>query len=740
MIIRSIDIFLIIVSVILLVRLLQISKKQNNTYFIMMFVTSIIVNLGYYFTATASTVEEIYLATKLIYLDGTFMMTFMIMGMCQICNINLNRVITAVMLLMDFEVMISVFTVGKIGWHYEHVEINTELGFTYLEKSYGPHHTVYLIYVIIKMLIPFGIVVYSMMQRRKSSWLYTLLLGIGQTVTVLTYFIERAVGLKFEILPFAIILCQIMILVILQRIALYDVAQIGMRVLESIKESGYVILDWGRRFVGCDDVARKFFPELNELAIDRGIYHPFLRNEFGKWVEESREKEVEPKYFERCGATVKVTVNVINNKEGKKPIGFLLQIVDDTQNQKYIARLKELAYEAETANNAKSVFLSNMSHEIRTPINAVLGMNEMIIRESRDEQIREYASNIDESGKMLLSIVNDILDFSKIESGKMTLLPSEYKLSNLLNDVVNMNRPKAEEKQLIFSLTADENIPDLLFGDEIRIKQVLTKLISNAIKYTEGGSINVEVLPERTDSEEVLLYFGIRDTGKGIKVEEKKKIINSFQKYDEKPGLNIEGSGLGLAITKNFVSMMGGEIGFESEYGKGSLFFIKIPQKIRGTEPVGDYRKKSAAYVKEKIHEEYREKFTAPDARVLIVDDTKVNIIVFKGLLKKTKMIIDSAESGEKALAMCEKTKYDVIYLDHMMPGMDGIETLGAMRHSNSAINNNTPVLAMTANAIAGAKEMYLKAGFTDYISKPIDPDILEKSLLDYLPVEKIIQ
>ncbi len=728
----------IVISVILLVLLLKISKHQRNTNFVLMFTIGIVVSIGYYFLSMATTKEEVYLATKLVYLDGTFLIFFWTLGICQICNIKMNKWAGILLLLINTEMMVSVYTVGKTGWHYKDVVIHNELGYTYLTKEYGPHHSIYLLFMVIEMIIPFVIVVFSVLRRRKSSWLYTLLLGIGQAATILAYFIERAVNLKFELMPFGVIVCQIMLLIILKRMADFDVAENGFFALSSINEQGYVILDYGKRFVGCDDVARKFFPELNELSIDRGIYHPFLRNEFGKWIEDSKEKSVEPKVFTRNGRIINVTIHPIMNKSKKKQIGFLIVIVDDTKNQQYISQLKDLAFEAEYANTAKSEFLSNMSHEIRTPINAVLGMNEMIRRESKDEQIQEYAAKIDNSGKMLLSLINDILDISKIESGTMSLLPSSYKLGDALNDILNINRPRAEEKNLVFSLVADESLPETLFGDVIRIKQIVTNLISNALEYTESGSINVEVVPEKVENDEIILYIGVRDTGRGMKVDVKKKVAEAFQHAESRNNKSIEGTSLRLAITKRFVTMMNGEIDFESEYGKGTLFFVKIPQKIVSSAPLGDYRKKADETIREKTQFEYHESFTAPDAKVLIVDDTKVNIIVFKGLLKKTGVQIESAESGEMAIKLCEKNIYDIIYLDHMMPELDGVETLALMRKSDRDLNHNTPVIAMTANAVIGAREMYLDAGFTDYISKPIDPQTLEKSLVDYLPKEKV--
>ncbi len=393
---------------------------------------------------------------------------------------------------------------------------------------------------------------------------------------------------------------------------------------------------------------------------------------------------------------------------------------------------------AEQASLAKSEFLSNMSHEIRTPINAVLGMNELILRECDDENILSYAENVRSSGNTLLGLINDILDFSKIEAGKIEIIPVDYDLSSTLNDMVVMIHNRADDKGLSFNVDFDPNVPKQLFGDEVRIKQVITNILTNAVKYTETGSVTFSVGFDtcEDDPDSIILHVKVKDTGIGIKPEDMKKLFSKFERIEEKRNRNIEGTGLGMTITKNLLDMMGTSLQVESTYGTGSTFFFDLKQKVGKWEPLGDYRTSVSMLLKE--HKKYKEKFTAPEATVLVVDDNPMNLTVFKSLLKRTKIIIDTASSGDEALQMAQSKMYDMIFLDHMMPGKDGIETLHELRAQTDGPNEATVTVCLTANAISGAREQYLAAGFNNYLTKPINPGKLEDMLMNYLPGDKI--
>ncbi len=398
--------------------------------------------------------------------------------------------------------------------------------------------------------------------------------------------------------------------------------------------------------------------------------------------------------------------------------------------------LVDAVHDAKAASRAKSEFLSNMSHEIRTPINAVLGMDEMILRECDDPQIQEYAQSIKNAGNILLGLVNDILDFSKIEAGKMDIVPVDYDFSSVLNDLFHMVRAKVEAKGLKFIANVNESIPCVLNGDEIRIKQVVTNILSNAFKYTEEGSITISIDYKKVSEDAVDFMVSIKDTGIGIKEEDIDKLFNAFQRVDEVHNRTIQGTGLGLNITQKLLHLMGSELVVKSQYGKGSEFSFVLRQKVVKWDPVGDYME---SYKKALMtRDAYKEKFTAPEAEILVVDDMPINISVFRGLLKKTLVRIDEAGSGRECLDMTREKKYDLIFLDHRMPEMDGIETFNALRQDENNPNQQTPVISLTANAVSGAREFYIKSGFIDYITKPIMSDKLEIMMIDYLPKEKV--
>ncbi|MBP5494443.1 MAG: response regulator [Lachnospiraceae bacterium] len=415
----------------------------------------------------------------------------------------------------------------------------------------------------------------------------------------------------------------------------------------------------------------------------------------------------------------------------------LARVLDklNKQEQEYKQQMLRLEKQAaDEASEAKSRFLADMSHEIRTPINAIIGMNEMIIRETDNKDILGYSQNIKQSGHNLLQLINGILDFSKIEDGKMEIVPVRYSVSTQIAYLINSISDRANSKKLEFNVSVDKNIPSELYGDDTRINQVIINLLTNAVKYTKKGSVDFTVEERERKDGNVKLYFEVKDTGIGIKETDMEKLFESFERLDVVKNRNIEGTGLGMTITVKLLELMDSELKVESVYGEGSKFSFELWQKIENEEPLGDYRE---AIAKPQETEAYKESFRAPDARILVVDDTKMNLLVVENLLKKTGIKIDTALNGPDSIELAKNNAYDVILMDQRMPGMDGTEAMNEIKNLDNKLNANVPVICLTADVVRGAKERYLQMGFNDYLTKPIDSAKLEKMLIEYLPADK---
>ena len=481
-----------------------------------------------------------------------------------------------------------------------------------------------------------------------------------------------------------------------------------------------------------NDEAVKFRIGTEISEIMNKIMDEFSLKDFIEKCREAFESEQTVNYIMRCtikGSLVDFQISICPMKQDEKVIGLNIVCVDMTE----VIDAKE---RAEAAARAKSSFLANMSHEIRTPINSVLGMDEMILRESTEERIINFALNIKNAGRTLMSLINEILDFSKVEEGKMEIIPTQYETAVLINDLVNMINPRAQKKGLSFNKAIDKELPSILYGDEIRIKQCILNLLENAVKYTESGSIDLGINYRRKDRDNIFLEVYVSDTGIGMKKEDIDRIFSPFTRVDEERNRTIEGTGLGMTITRDLLEMMGSKLSVESSYGSGSVFSFVLKQGVVSWDPLGDYEEHIKSIARKET--KYTASFTAPDVRALVVDDTPMNLLVTRELLRHTQIRLDEADSGKKCLELLNNNSYDLILLDYRMPEMDGIETLKRIRELEGNPNQNIPVIALTANAISGAREEFMKEGFSDYITKPVEGERLEKVILQYIPEDKV--
>ena len=707
--------FLILVFV-----MVFMSKKANGVFLLLLF-SLVAATFGYYRLSVAHTVEEAILAKKLTFFDGTLTSFLMLICIMRICYLKVPRWFTFLGMLYSGTVFALANMMGKNDLFYYDISISVENGVTFFHKQNGPAHNVLTVGLLINMFMVIAVVVYSFFKRSEVSYIHSIIMGILVLATALTYFLERAFHSQTEYLPFAYNVAEICLAILIFRMDKYEISNDILSAIERLDEHGYIVLDNKMKYVGRDDTSTYFFPELKKAEIDRAITEPFLRAEFCELAKELDENKSEPRYYEREGRILKCSARYFSYGFFRERVGYLIEILDDTENQnhvkilnKYNDDLKEAVEVARVANEAKSNFLSNMSHEIRTPINAINGMTEMILRESNQPEVLEYANDVKSSSNMLLALVNDVLDFSKIEAGKMELNIVNYNLRNVLHDVEIMMRTRAEEKGLVLEIKKDLSTPNNLVGDDFRIKQILINLVSNAVKYTDKGSVTVSVKYNKLTEDQIELVVSVKDTGRGIKEESLPVLFDSFKRLDEAKNVGIEGTGLGLSITRQFVDLMGGSIDVTSVYTKGSEFVVKIPQRVIDSTTLGDVENEQVGVTKE-----YNEQFVLPGFKILVVDDTRMNLKVFSALFKKTQIEIDTASSGAEAIEKCHNKKYNMIFMDSMMPEMDGIQCYEALLKDDANLNKNVPVIMLTANAVSGMREMYLEHGFADYIAKP---------------------
>ncbi len=592
--------------------------------------------------------------------------------------------------------------------------------FPHLDYDYGIWHNAYNILIMFYAVFALVQMIMKLCKDEEADKRRGTLFMTAALVVNMVFFVLEITGIgdEYDMTQLGYAAAAIFMYIAIIRYDVLDTRMLARDFVIDRLADAIVAIDNSGKLAYYNEPALKLFPGLSKNADSV--------SEVAKLVEKDEIFEFEGRMF-RPRKTPLYRNNHI--------AGYTYVFTDETERIKYTKDLEEQKQLADAANEAKSDFLARMSHDIRTPINAVLGMDEMILRESEEKQTLEYAEQIKGAGKTLLALVNDILDISKIEEGKMELSPTNYQVAPTIAELLVMFKDRAVEKGLEFELDVDENIPKVLHGDDIRIKQCLINLLSNAIKYTNTGKVRFLAHCVKNDGKNVTVRVSVQDTGIGMKQEDIKQLFEPFVRLNEAKTREIEGTGLGLSIVYRLLKLMNSELHVESEYGKGSEFYFDLEQQIVDPSPIG---KVSSETLKKPEENKYHSMFAAPNARVLVVDDNAVNLMVLKGLLKNTQMYVDTAKSGKEAIELFAAGDYDCVFIDHMMPEMDGIETLGELKKSEKA--GKVTFVALTANAINGAKEMYLEAGFEDYLSKPVDPKELEKMLIKYLPEDKVVK
>ncbi len=714
--------------------LLFVMEWRKNAAFEYMFTFAMVpvVNLGYVWLAASENLREAIVAQKIIYLGGCFLNLFLFFGILSICNIKLKSWVKTLLIFAAFLMYGCVLTMNKWTLYYKSVSFSKIGDVTILVKDYGPLHTMFYIYMILILLASIVVVIYAWIYRPGASIRNLVILIIMDALSLVAFFGEKILamvaGMSFEVMPLFYVIAEIIFLILFHRIRLYDVSSgIAENLLED-GEDGIICFDRQKRFLTCNRTAKKILPSLEKAKADMQLadekqlsmiihcLNLFSNNEINR----------EPYVLEKDDKIYEIIPN--HMMDGRIKCGYYLMLYDVTKDRKYAREMKAAAEAAIAAEKAKGSFLAQMSHEIRTPINAVLGMNEMIMREAKDDDILDYAESIQSAGKTLLLLINSILDFSKIESGKMEIVPVKYSTASMIENCLNSIMPRAASKSLLLKKEVDPRLPRELFGDDVRVGQVIVNLLTNAVKYTEQGSVTLRIFERSRDEKNVTIRVEVCDTGIGIKKEDMDKLFESFGRIDEKRNRNIEGTGLGMSIVTGLLKMMNSRLEVSSEYGKGSTFSFEIGQEISDPSPIGEFN----IGTNEKKNVVRHDMVLLPGKEILVVDDNSMNLKVASRFLKLSRIDADLAGSGAEAIEMVKKKQYDMILLDHMMPKMDGMETLEIMK-KEGLISEKTVVVALTANAIMGAKETYIKAGFDDYMSKPIDIKTLDEMLKKYL-------
>lgn len=585
----------------------------------------------------------------------------------------------------------------------------------------APIYYLYMAFCLIEMILYLYVCINPSYQqiRKATRAIQGLLIMAGITPFMMLIVYLSGITGGFDTTPLGIWFSVIFLFTAVNRYGLFDTVQNAKETVIESMDEGIIVSDNQMNFLYANPAACELFPDmkLGEGSIS--------------------DSEIQAIY-EQSGTVIDLNdksyeIRTSEIRDEVKVRGYMLSVIDVTEMTAQAKMMRELKEKAENASHVKSAFLANMSHEIRTPMNAILGMTEIALRGELDPQQRDAVEQIKSASMTLITIINDILDFSKMESGKMEIVEADYDLMTLVQDVYHIISGKVEEKNLKLEIEIDPTMPKGLYGDEIRLKQVLINLVNNAVKFTDQGSIRLNIGYEKKE-DDFLFKASVRDSGIGIRPEDLERIFNSFEQSDTFRNRKKEGSGLGLAISRQLLILMGGEIHVESVYRQGSHFYFEVPQRVTNEEPCGELNleRRQTRTVQTAEYENFR----APEAKVLIVDDNLVNRKVAAGLMKPFAMQIDTAKSGEEAIEMVKQKEYHLIFMDHMMPDMDGVEATHVIRELEGEYYQKVPIIALTANAISGVKEMFLAEGMDDFIAKPIDFKELSEKIVHWLPFE----
>lgn len=689
--------------------------------------------LAYTLEINARSLEAMVMAVKFGYVGKCYVLLFFLMFMAYYCNIDIPKLVFRSFLVFNTVMLLIIITCDRHKLYYKSIRLSYEGLFPHVELEKGVCYWM-LMAVMLGLMAWYVILCLIEVKKRKGiEKKRLLLLSFSGLIPgyMLTVYLTGIMNI-LDPVPLGIVLSCMLLTLNVNKYGLLDTMELAReKIIENTKD-GLVILDTSYNLLYANDVARELFPDINQA--------------------ESREKQIKEIFRENPreavvdieGRSYEIRVSRIeDDNNGDTVRGYLAWIFDMTFVNHYTEEMIRLRQEAEKANLAKTSFLAHMSHEIRTPMNAIIGFSDLCLNNGDEGEIKEYVQSIRESAGTLMVLINEVLDISKIESGKIVLTDVAYSMKELMKEVISAIIPQINAKHLTFRYLLEKDVPVMLKGDKKEIRHIMSNLLSNAVKYTAEGTILFKVKEIERKDRKTLLEIIVKDTGIGIKEENREQIFDRFERFDVKKNYAVEGTGLGLSIVKDLVQLMDGSIEVESVYGEGSLFRARIWQEVLDERKGESYRGSNCDDIKYTLEQlknavygnrgkRKRRSIRFPGAKVLVVDDNQVNLKVASGLLKLYGIDAELAESGEECLNAVKKQTYDIIFMDQMMPGMDGVETLSRLREIKKG-NKSTPVIALTANALVGVKEEMLEEGFDDFLGKPMDLTELENVLIRFL-------
>lgn len=707
----------------------QKSSRQQQT--LLMLVVALCINfMGFLLELDASTMQEALIAVKFSYLGKPYIALCQFLFVMQVCKIQIPRRVVTVLAGWHTLIVFLVFFCDRHTLYYSSIEFTGDGYFPHLETGHGILYNINSIWMMVYVVLMICFCLSRCRKAKKTAEKRRFgCLVLINLVGAAGYFIYLSGVTKgYDTMLLAYLIGSLLLSVLIFKGGILDTLTLAKELAVDELCEGLVVVDNEENVIYFNHKTEQIYEgitlgkaeailddmddcilEHRNLVRGRNIYAA------GSWLIER-----DNVYYGRMYVLSDITDSYHYTQQVREQAGIM----------------KELKDQAESANRAKSVFVSNMSHEIRTPMNAIVGLTEVLLRRDRDAEDKQYLMNIKSSGEALLDIINDLLDFSKIEAGKFEIVKDAYDVAQMMRDIEVIGKTRIGDKNVTLVMDIDRQIPKLLYGDGLRIRQVILNIMNNAVKYTEEGTVTLSVRQEACDGENVQLQVSVADTGQGIRQEDLDGLFDAFTQVDIKKNQGKEGTGLGLAISRQLVELMGGQLRVESEYGKGSRFYFTLREGVRSTEAIGDYTRTQAQ--PEQADEDIFT-FQAPDAQILLVDDNEINQEVAKALMEPFAMQIDVASNGKQAVEMVLKKQYDIVFMDHFMPVMDGRKATEIIRGMEGEAFQSLPVIALTADAVQGVREELFQAGMNDFVSKPIDVADVSRVLRQWLPGEKVL-